>query len=503
MRYFFIFFLLQILPDVSAQSKDAKRGNTWIVGYRRSPATQTYLAKFDFNADTMQLGTFDTNVWLEGASSMICDTAGNLLLYFTGCAIANAQSEIIENGNNMPPTAIINDLFCPDNYSMSQTLLMLPDPGSDSLYFSFITGIHYQSGFGTYSYGLYMSKMSQYEVYEKNTLLIPDTVFSGHLAACRHANGRDWWIILNRLKTNRYYKILIDPAGAHDPFVQDIGLPSTKPSNGSGQAIFSPDGNKYVRFSNYEDLFVFDFDRCTGVLSNFQDINIEGNSEFSLSSGVAMSPNSRFVYTFGGKYCYQVDLQEQDVQGSVTLVGEWDGTLINNTWATYFDESALAPDGKIYGSVPGSNPYMHIIHSPNEKGLACNLEQHALLLPHPVWNTSTVPNMPNYRLGSVEGSACDTIATAVNEVHNNFAWNLQAQPNPNNGSFQITLPPKTDNYRLYLYDLTGRMVQHQTIDSGEQRLSINLNLTQGAYLLRVLNSNGRLLGQEIVLFEKY
>ena len=40
-----------------------------------------------------------------------------------------------------------------------------------------------------------------------NQVLITDTLLYGHLSACRHANGRDWWIITHELFSNRFYKI--------------------------------------------------------------------------------------------------------------------------------------------------------------------------------------------------------------------------------------------------------------------------------------------------------
>ena len=49
----------------------------------------------------------------------------------------------------------------------------------------------------------------------------------------------------------------------------------------------------------------------------------------------------------------------------------------------------------------------HIIHNPNERGTAANVEQHGLQLA--TFNDWSVPNHPNYRLKALIGSPCDTI----------------------------------------------------------------------------------------------
>jgi hypothetical protein len=67
----------------------------------------------------------------------------------------------------------------------------------------------------------------------------------------------------------------------------------------------------------------------------------------------------------------------------------------------------LAPDGKIYSSSTNSVSSLHVIHSPDEPGLACQYQQHGIELP--TRNTFSMPTFPNYRLGPLDGSACDTL----------------------------------------------------------------------------------------------
>ncbi|MBK8967155.1 MAG: hypothetical protein IPM36_10830 [Lewinellaceae bacterium] len=94
---------------------------------------------------------------------------------------------------------------------------------------------------------------------------------------------------------------------------------------------------------------------------------------------------------------FQYDLHAVDILASETVVAEYDGFLDENGVPTRFYGLQLAPDNKIYGNIPGFNSrYFHVIDQPDLPGTACNVLQHALLLP--AHNFGTLPNLPHYRL---------------------------------------------------------------------------------------------------------
>ena len=67
----------------------------------------------------------------------------------------------------------------------------------------------------------------------------------------------------------------------------------------------------------------------------------------------------------------------------------------------------LGPDGRVYiNSTSGVNE-MHVIQYPNKKGIACEVRQHSVQLP--TFIIRTMPHFPNYRLGPLDGSPCDTL----------------------------------------------------------------------------------------------
>ncbi len=171
----------------------------------------------------------------------------------------------------------------------------------------------------------------------------------------------------------------------------------------------------------YGGLDIFDFDRCSGELSN------PLHTSFPLSSamGVAFSPNSRFLYLSLYHVLYQFDMQAADVLASKDTVGVFDGTKA--PFDAIFHTAQLAPDGKIYISCGNADTVYHIIERPDEKGDSCLFRQHSLSLPSP---SLGVPNFPNYRLGALTSSPCDTL-TGLNEVERTEKEKiLKIYPNP-------------------------------------------------------------------------
>jgi hypothetical protein len=90
-------------------------------------------------------------------------------------------------------------------------------------------------------------------------------------------------------------------------------------------------------------------------------------------------------------------------------IAHWDSTYSPfPPYATVFDIAQLAPNGKIYIGTGNTTLRMHVINNPDEPGLACNLVQHGITTPTYYWNS--LPNHPNYFLGALAGSPCDTLS---------------------------------------------------------------------------------------------
>jgi PKD repeat protein len=124
-----------------------------------------------------------------------------------------------------------------------------------------------------------------------------------------------------------------------------------------------------------------------------------------ITGGVAVSPNSRFLYVIARETIYQYDFWASDFLASREIVAEYDGFV--SFFPTKFNLAQLGPDGKIYINTLTTDNYLHVINHPNRKGMDCEVLQHSIKLP--TLNDRSIPNFPNYRLGPIDESTCDTL----------------------------------------------------------------------------------------------
>jgi len=412
------FFLLSTCCPAQSVFQKEKRDYIWLLGYDNNLTNLIFGgSRLDFNYDP-PLVTYDyRELNFDAANASMCDAEGSLLFYTNGIAIHNYLDELIENGDSLNPDPY-TALWVDGGYLLPQGVLILPSPGSTAKYYliySTITAvIPAISGNNYLPLNCYFARveMSQSDtagyILEKNALILSDTFDFGKLTAVRHANGRDWWIAIQEYYANQYYLILLTPEGISVESSQTLG--PSRPT-GLGQAVFSPDGKKYVLFSTIsvqdgQFVDVYDYERCSGQFDNHISI-IYNDTAFS--GGVAISPNSRFLYVSSNRYVYQYDLESEDIEASREVVAVYDGFLAPDPFplSVKFFLCQLAPDNKIYISATNGVPYLHVIHNPNAKGAACQMEQHGVQLP--TLNKFGIPNAPYYGLGPEDGSPCDTL----------------------------------------------------------------------------------------------
>lgn len=232
----------------------------------------------------------------------------------------------------------------------------------------------------------------------------------GKLTACKHANGRDWWIVVPHSLRNKIYIYLLSPNGIN--LIREKEFGKNKVSKKSfGQASFSPDGTHYAIWGGDKVLGtgyirIYDFDRCTGEL-----INEKSDTMLTIyGSGLCFSPNSEYLYISNDRSIVQFDFKSVDFFSSKKLVAIWDKW--KGEFNTRFTLSfmALGQDKKIYIIPNGaSSGYINMIKYPDKQGKECEVKQHTIKLPTVFGISATIPNYPNFRLGPIDGSDCDTL----------------------------------------------------------------------------------------------
>jgi hypothetical protein len=491
---------------ITLSSAQSKRENIWLFGYNSSntlPGPDGMI--FDFNNSPMEISSTPIPIPLNWNYSGICDTAGNLLFYTNGCAVANSQHQIMENGDNLAPGPFHDQVCELLGYVVPNSSIILPASDTSSLYYIFhIEGNLASQATDPGALKLFQTAVDIHEnnglgqVIEKNIIIIDDTLNYGGITAVKHANSQDWWLMVPQFQNGKYYTLLITENGVADIFEQEIGFATTVQGEGGGQAMFSPDGNLYLRSSPADGTFIFDFDRSTGLLSNFRFIpSFEDDSIFG---GMAISPSSQFLYTFTSLNVFQYDLWAEDIQDSEVHIAEYDD--FRNPFATLFYQGRIGPDCKIYVSCSTTVKNLHVIHNPDEKGLDCNFEQHAITLPFDAGRT--LPNLPNFNLDI--GPPCDTsLIVSSSKEPLFFPSNKTFKVFPNPAKNVITVSSSkivSESSEWRLFNNIGQMVFTQELSSLSQEHSILLsNVPSGIYYYTI-NSRAQILQSGKILIIK-
>ncbi len=500
MKKFLIGIYFLFAPFVNAQTGV---DNFWLMGVHGTGNTPINI---DFMSGTPNVYATTRSMNFERSVGEISDTSGNLLFYTNGCYVANSLNNEMYNGDSLNPGTCTNNVCSSAGGVIQDGDIVLPAPGYKDRYYLFHETCDYNSP-GARPTELFYTiiDMSQQgglgAVILKNQIIIDNDFLNvGFLSACKHANGRDWWIVVHNMN-NLFYTLLLTPEGIQGPFMQAldpaVGWVSGNSRDAAGQTEFSPDGTKLATstwWTHYTiavipDLHLFDFDRCTGLFSNHKLLYSNAFNFPGGGGGLSFSPNSRFLYLATLDTILQFDITAPDIAASQTPVGVYDDTT------TGFWFSQLAYDDKIY-IVDGTNLELHsftTIHSPNSPGLSCNVQLHNIQLPNGCFQT--LPNYPNYRLGALTGSGCDSL-TSVNE-ENDFHLKLSVYPNPSaEGVFHFQFNNTREKIKeLEVTDITGRVVYSVHKPTFEINISF---ATSGIYFYSAQTSSGKFFNGKLI-----
>jgi hypothetical protein len=335
-------------------------------------------------------------------------------------------------------------------------------------------------------------------VTEKNTVAWRDT-FTDQMTAVRHANGRDWWIVLAKYDAPVWFSFLVSPAGISAPIVQRLDANGVPNYSWGLQATFSPNGKWYINSSWISGLQLFRFDRCSGRLSDPVKISWDSEGENFFPTGVAVSPSSRYVYTStNSRYLNQFDLNADTIATSRILIDSFDGFSEYGVPINFY-QLMTAPNGKIYMTAGNGARYLHVINSPNLAGRDCAFVQRGLQLK--AFHGFSPPNFPHFRLFDVPGSVCDTLGINGKPTPDDTLRPVRIVPRPCQSDFDIWPNPASESAllvlpscgvgRVDLYDAVGRLVRWFSVPAGSRDLPIEVSgLPAGLYFVAVRTQNG-------------
>jgi gliding motility-associated-like protein len=275
-------------------------------------------------------------------SAVANDADGNLLFYTDGATVWNRNHSVMPNG-----TALNG------HWSSTESALIIPEPGSATLYYIFTTTAQ------GLPYGLCYSIVDMSLSGGLGSVVLKNVVMhkpvAEKLAAVQHKNGKDYWVTCHEWGNNTFRSYRFTSAGidTQNVVISNVGTREVQ-KGASGAIQFSSDGNRLAAAyidSNYSNSShtgaeLYDFDKATGIISHplFLDYPKFGTS-FNQPYYVLFSPNNRFLYIsdFTGKVL-QVDLQVGDtaqVRASVKCASPPSATLP-------FFGMQNGPDGRLY-----------------------------------------------------------------------------------------------------------------------------------------------------------
>lgn len=509
---FFIFHLLFFSSFLCVAQE--KFSNQWVVGYPPDKGQGSVYGAYlmDFNDDSLKLVNIPKASLVTYTSApSICNKDGKLQLYSNGCQIHNGDFQVVEDCENINPGEAWDD-YCSDqsfaSYPLTQSELFLPYPDYENMYFHLTHKKEFSQKYNWDQFQ-YFTEMYQCHVIDMNLnngngksintfiLKYPEVIKGYNLAACKHANGKDWWIINYSFNTKTFYRLLLTKDGLSGPWEQADGPPRDS-DNSVGQSNFSFDGKKYACiYSATGKVWLMDFDRKTGLFSKLQILNYETYPDWDFR-GVAFSPNNQYLYISAGYYLYQFDIKATNIQDSKILIDTYDGYEFP-AWpiANVFGFEQLAPDGKIYvGQFSGSVRHWSVINKPNEPGIACEFKQHSLFFPG--FSLPATPIQPNYALGP------DT--TTFTKSVPNYQLSMKSWFDASSKVIKCwlqNLPKDKDTYTLSVNDITGRALISQKLSIPKYQEDINLDgsdLVPGVYIINLLDKDNRVAYDKVMVY---
>jgi len=447
-------------------------------------------------------------------TSSVSNTSGQLLFYASAGTIWNNNFELM---NGAPDTTT----YATTMFTRPNRPNILPVGNDTSIYYTYFA----PSG---EELPLFPAALIRYKVnpwyvnlWQTNDgkVLGTDTLYNGShestttLNVTKHGNGQDYWIIFHPLDTDTFMTWIQNFDGSlSGPFYQKTGPYHTYDVPRAYMLAFNTQGTRMALITFF-NAWIFDFDRCTGLLSNqtvidsctncFDDYQ-NGNYFSSNFVSGCFSPEGNMFYINRVDSLIQFDLSNYPNSINRTVV--WNNTSIpfpQNGFQAIGDLK-LGRDNKIYvgsatsgSALPDSgNTYLGVINQPDMPGTACDFVRFGIYCNgyrsiFDLWSGSV-----NYELGPLVGSPCDTlITTSLSEL--NPTSQITLAPNPAQTQATLTWSGMQEG-TFVLRDMLGRAVLSEQLNSpsGTTRLDLSA-LPKGIYLWQVQSTtftkNGKLV----------
>ncbi|MBK8622103.1 MAG: T9SS type A sorting domain-containing protein [Saprospiraceae bacterium] len=429
-----VFIIIHFVGGIFTLSHSQKNDYVWIMG-----ASSENKYAFEFQWGTMKIDfkneiinfKYDSLIELDlfQTNSSLSDDLGELRLYSNGMTIKYGDHssipglDTIAYGSYWERFNFKNYLpdgsDWPSGLPIRQAILMLPAPNNQDymIYYP-----KYEIKIINNAEILKTTALMECKVEinsETNKFIYKDKIISNGLykpnvTAVKHGNGLDWWIILQDENNKGFNIFLLNSEGI--TFSHFCPFNNQIIDDGYGQmSVFSPNGQLFITTEievgteSFLNVKMYKFNRCNGMFENkLSDFSIP-----TVSVGSAVfSDNGEFLYITNGNNVFQYQILQDTLISNVNIIAEYDGSTFQYTeWDTptqlRFSKMSMGPDGKIYIEAPGNARSMHTIEYPDEYGEDATVIQNSIKLE--TQNFNSLPSFPNFRMGPLDGSSCDTL----------------------------------------------------------------------------------------------
>ncbi len=470
-----------------------KEANIWYFGQ---------YAGLDFNTNCQPTALDNSQMNADYGSAVMSDGAtGQLLFYSNSYQVWNRDHQLMPNGKLTEYIGAGVE---------TQTALIVPVPGTSSLYYLFRLDERNATHTGSANYGRLTYSTIDMRLdggrgdvvsLGKDSTLVEG--LAGRLTAVRHTNGRDYWVLTHQYNSNAFLVYPVTTAGVGPADTLRIGS-EYRDQAAYGYLKASPDGHKLASssLSNGGRPFdLFDFDAQTGKLSNYVNL---GN--IRLQSGVSFSPDNTKLYVANrnrvdanneSEIIRQYDLNAGSTQA---IIASGQSVVYKNPNTNILEGEKVAqgflafsleigPDGRIYSAAEYSNSqpgapctncarHLMVINKPNALGFACNPQlQAAELGTGQVGNVSDMPNFMQHYFNGLEPKDC-----AFDRNDECTDANVQLFPNPTKDVMELLITDVCFTpYTLRLINVAGQVLAtHEITTPRSQKLDVRA-LPAGVY----------------------
>lgn len=307
----------------------------------------------------------------------------------------------------------------------TQSVLIMPVPGDETLYYIFTTQEIYGTGTYELRYSLFDLKLNDGNggLVEYNQLLFEPST--------ERITGSGEWLIAHEYGNNTFRAYRISPDGISSPVISGAGSdhPTSSPEAGQGYMKLGPGNKLAVALSTPGSnvVEIFDFNDSTGVVSNPQVADLKTSD--GQVYGIEFSPGGNKLFA--------------TVTGSDSKIVEFAFDSLGNV---YFKQSVdrpgeelgaiqIGPNGQLYMAVNGQPFLYNITANEDTASLSplTNLQQFALAggttstlgLPNFIQNISTPIQGPSISVtGTCLGSPTEFEGAGRDPNIEYYSWNF-------------------------------------------------------------------------------